>query len=107
MITQLVSTALHIFWCDLLILKLNLGVTGASLAICITYSSNFLSLVFYTCFIDKKERRIWTIDSKAFMDWIPYLKLGIPGTMMIMMDIWCYEILTLEAGYLKIEATAA
>ena len=24
-----------------------------------------------------------------------------------MMDIWCYEIITLEAGYLKIEATAA
>lgn len=107
MITQLFCTALHVFWCHLLVVKLNLGLTGASLAICITYSTNFLALFLYTTLLDREERRIWTFSRQAFKDWTAYLKLGVPGTLMIMMDIWCYEIITLEAGYLRVEATAA
>ena len=107
MSTQLMSTALHVFWCHLFVVRLDMGVTGASLAICITYTSNFLALVLYTLVIDREESRIWTLNRQAFKDWGAYLKLGVPGTLMIMMDIWCYEIITLQAGYLKIEATAA
>jgi multidrug resistance protein, MATE family len=107
MITQLVCTALHVFWCHLFVVKLGMGVTGASLAICITYASNFLALLFYTFVLDREERQIWTMTRQAFKDWGSYLKLGVPGILMIMMDIWCYEIITLEAGYLKIEFTAA
>jgi Na+-driven multidrug efflux pump len=107
MMTQLGSTALHVFWCHLFVVRLNLGVTGASIAICITYTSNFIALVLYTCLFDRVESRIWTINRQAFKDFASYLKLGVPGTLMIMMDIWCYEIITLQAGYLKVEATAA
>ena len=95
MLTQLVCTALHVFWCHLFVVRLNLGVTGASLAICITYTTNFLALLFYTFVLDRDERRIWTMSRQAFQDWGSYLKLGVPGTLMIMMDIWCYEIITL------------
>jgi Na+-driven multidrug efflux pump len=42
-----------------------------------------------------------------FKDWSGYLKLGVPGALMIMLDMWCYEIITLQSGYLTIEATAA
>lgn len=101
------STALHIGWCYLFIVKLELAIGGASLAICITYSSNFFALVFYTMMIDVKERCIWNLNMQAFQDWSSYLKLGLPGTLMIMLDLWCYEIITLSSGYLKIEATAA
>ena len=103
----MVSTALHVFWCYILIIKFDMGINGASMAICITYSSNFFALVFYTTIIDKKERSIWKFNRQAFQDWTSYLKLGIPGTIMIMLDMWCYEIITLESGYLKIESTAA
>jgi MATE family multidrug resistance protein len=107
MVTQLFSTLFHVGWCYLLIVKLGLGIEGASLAICITYSTNFLALVFYTMLIDKSERVMWTIDRQAFSEWTSYLRLGIPGTLMIMLDMWCYEIITLLSGYLAIEATAA
>ena len=107
MITQLVSTALHVFWCHFFVVKLNMGLTGASLAICITYTSNFLALVFYTILIDREETRIWSVNKQAFKDLGAYLRLGVPGTLMIMMDLWCYELITLQAGYLKIESTAA
>jgi len=53
MMTQLVSTALHVFWCHLFVVRLKLGVTGASIAICITYTSNFIALVLYTCLFDR------------------------------------------------------
>ena len=101
------STALHVAWCYLLIVKWGMGITGASIAICITYSTNFLALACYTGFIDVSERAIWTIDSQAFKDWYGYLKIGIPGALMIILDMWCYEIITLLSGYLSIEATAA
>ena len=95
MMTQFFSTVLHVFWCYILIIKLEMGITGASIAICITYSSNFLALVFYTTLIDTKERSIWTFNRQAFQDWSSYLQLAIPGTLMIMLDMWCYEIITL------------
>jgi len=95
MLTQLVSTILHVGWCQLLISHCRLGVCGASLAICITYSTNFAVLVFYTTVIDKDERIIWSLGRQAFSDSSSYLRLGIPGTLMIMLDMWCYEIITL------------
>lgn len=103
----MISTALHIGWCHLFIVIWEQGILGASIAICITYTTNFLALVFYTTVVDKKERKIWTFSRFALKGWVSYLKLGIPGTLMIMMDMWCYEIITLQSGYLIIEATAA
>ena len=107
MCTQVVSTLLHIVWCYLFIVQWQLGILGASLAICVTYTTNFLALVLYTVFIDRQERIIWTVNMKALQDLKSYLKLGVPGTLMIMLDMWCYEIITLQSGYLVIEATAA
>lgn len=108
MCTQFVSTALHVGWCYFFIIYLEMGgITGASIAICITCTTNFLALALYTLFIDKSERRIWQFSREALKDWYGYLKLGVPGTLMIMMDLWCYEIITLQSGYLKMEATAA
>jgi Na+-driven multidrug efflux pump len=86
---------------------MKLGVSGASYAICMTYTSNFLALVLYTTVIDSSERFIWKINRKAFKDWMSYLKLGIPGALVMMLDIWCYEVINLQSGFLDIDATAA
>ena len=66
MVTQFISTALHVAWCYLFIIKLEMGISGASLAICITYSSNFFALLFYTTVIETKERCIWKFNMQAF-----------------------------------------
>ena len=85
---------------------MNKGIAGASIAICITNTLNFLSLFIYTV-CHKKFRSMWRFDRYALQDWSSYLKIGIPGTLMIMLDMWCYEIINLESGFLRIEATAA
>lgn len=107
MITQIISTALHIFWSKHLTIDLKFGIIGAATASCITFSTNFLAILIYTTVVNKTHRKIWKIDKNAFREWGPYLRLGIPGTLMIMLDMWCYEIINLESGYLGIEATAA
>lgn len=61
MCTQIMSTALHVGWCHLFIVTLDFGLFGASLAICVTYTTNFLALLFYTVFIDRQERHIWIV----------------------------------------------
>ena len=48
MCTQFISTALHALWCYILIVRLEMGILGASVAICITQTTNFVSLAFYT-----------------------------------------------------------
>lgn len=107
MMTQIISTTLHLFWCNLFVMDFGWGVEGASLATCITYSTNFLCILIYTTLIDKELRQTWSYDPMIFKYWKSYLHLGIPGTLMIMLDWWVYEIINLESGYLKVEATAA
>ena len=107
MCTQIGSTALHILWCYLIIIRYEQGIIGAACAICITQTLNFSTLFIYTSFIDKSHSKIWSFSRSAFQEWSGYLKLGIPGTLMIMLDQWCYEIINLESGFLYIEATAA
>jgi MATE family multidrug resistance protein len=107
MITQVVSTGFHIVWCHILVVYCGMGIRGTSIATCLTYATNFIVVVVYTTLVDKRLRRIWTFDSSAFKGWKSYLELGIPGTLMIVLDWWVVEILNLESGYLVIEATAA
>ncbi len=53
MCTQFVSTALHVLWCYVFIVRCEMGVEGASLAICVTYTTNFVALVLYTAIFDR------------------------------------------------------
>lgn len=104
----MISTALHFFWCNYFVHTLDLGLYGASYATCITYGTNFFVILFYTTIVERKFRKIWNINlKKSFNDWGSYLKLGLPGTFMILLDFWAYDIISFQSGYLKVEATAA
>lgn len=90
MIVQITSTCCHLFWCNLFVHTLNMGIVGASYAICITYGSNFFILMLYTCVFQPKYRNIWKYDPLIFEEWGSYLKLGVPGAFMLMADYWVY-----------------
>jgi len=95
MITQVVSTLLHFVWCHLLVIHCGLGIRGASIATCLTYTTNFLVVVIYTTLIDSKLRMIWMFDKSALEGWWSYLELGVPGTLMIVLDWWAVEFINL------------
>ena len=47
MYIQVVSTALHVLWCQLLVNVAGLGLIGTSIAVCITYWINFVGIIVY------------------------------------------------------------
>ncbi|KAK9710509.1 ethionine resistance protein [Basidiobolus ranarum] len=84
----------------------SLGFIGAPIAAGIT---NFLSLILYVGYAILIEgKQGWGGFSKeAFKGWWPFMKLGLPGMIMICSELWAFEIISLCASYLGTVALAA
>lgn len=100
---------LHILWSYLLVFQAGLGLTGASIATCITY---WLNLILVTLYLSYKEDAVHKTSWHAFnydslKGWWEYLSYGIPSTLMLCLEWWFYEILALYAGMLSVNELAA
>jgi MATE family multidrug resistance protein len=75
-----------------------LGFIGAPLAVSIT---NWLMLILGICYVAFiKGKSAWGGFSKqAFDEWGPFLKLGIPGILMVCSEWWAFEIISLMIAY--------
>lgn len=84
----------------LFIYVFEMNTRGAALAAVLTHWS---SVLFHVLFITCKGyyKTTWTGWSKeSFNDWGHYVKLAIPGLLMICMEFWGLEIIVLLSGYL-------
>jgi MATE family multidrug resistance protein len=76
---------MHVLVCWVLILKLELGVFGAAMALNITYTLNFLMQEIYVHFFLSEELSKYQtpfFSSETLKGWVAFLKLGVPGTLM-------------------------
>jgi MATE family multidrug resistance protein len=76
---------LHVLVCWVLILKLELGVFGAAMALNFTYTLNFLLQEVYVHFflsdeLSKYQTPLFSLET--LKGWLVFLKLGVPGTLM-------------------------
>jgi MATE family multidrug resistance protein len=46
-------------------------------------------------------------DKSALKEWGSYLRVGIPGAMMLCFEWWAFEILAIFTGYMGVDALAA
>jgi MATE family multidrug resistance protein len=100
---QVFTTCTHILTCYILIIKLDLKVFGAAMALNITYGLNFIIQEAYVSFIAWEELKIYSADllsANTLQGWAKFLKLGIPGTFMQCFEWWAFEILAIFAGIL-------
>lgn len=80
---QVFTTFTHVFTCYILIIKYDLGVFGAAMALNITYSLNFLLQEIYVMWYLWDELKFFSAPfcrRETFQEWCKFLKLGVPGT---------------------------
>lgn len=100
---QVLTTCTHALVCWILILRMQLGVFGAAMALNITYIANFLLQEIYVRVILHEELAPYSsrlISAETFKGWLTFLKLGVPGTLMQCFEWWAFEVLAIFAGLL-------
>lgn len=79
--------------------KLEWGFIGAPIAVSITEILMPILLFLYVRFIDGYQ--CWGgFDRKALKNWMPMIKLALPGLVMVLAEFMAFEILTLSASWL-------
>ena len=107
--TQLFTTVLHVIWCIIFIKKMGMRETGAALATNITYILNMLIADFVIRYKSKdtfKDMVFW-YDTSVFIGIGNFLKIGIPGMLMLCFEWWAFELLALFTGTLGVYQLAA
>ncbi|XP_050219738.1 protein DETOXIFICATION 16-like [Mercurialis annua] len=108
LISGAIATALHIPICWLLVFRSGLRENGAALANTISFWVISLLLIGYVWF-SSSCKETWTGFSKEAFHGIPkFLKLAIPATVMLSLEVWSLEIVVMLSGILpdpKLEAS--
>ncbi|KAF2204401.1 MATE efflux family protein [Delitschia confertaspora ATCC 74209] len=82
------------------------GFIGAPIAVAVTENIMPLLLFLYVYFIDGKQ--CWGgFDRRALKNWMPMIKLALPGLVMVLAEFLAFEILTLSASWLGTTPLAA
>ncbi|KAF9133632.1 hypothetical protein BGW39_009360 [Mortierella sp. 14UC] len=85
---------------------IGLGYIGAPIATSISYWNMLILLLLYIRFVDGRQGwGGWSHD--AFTGWRTFLKLAIPGVMMVCTEWWAFEVVSLAASYLGTISLAA
>ncbi|XP_004299024.1 PREDICTED: MATE efflux family protein 9-like [Fragaria vesca subsp. vesca] len=90
----------HILVCWLLVFKSGLGNLGAALAIGMSYWLNVVLLVLYVKYSSTCAHTRVQISFEVFQGIGEFLRFAIPSAIMICLEWWSFELLTLLAGFL-------
>lgn len=83
----------------LFVWRLGWGFVGAPIAVSITENILPLLLFLYVRFID--GYKCWGgFDRRALKNWMPMIKLALPGLVMVLAEFLAFEILTLSSSWL-------
>lgn len=85
---------------------LGLGFVGAPMAVAISDHLLWIGLFLYVYFVD--GRQCWNgFTKRAFQNWIPMIKLALPGLLMVEAEVLAFEVLTFAAAYFGVTVLAA
>ncbi|KAI8582725.1 hypothetical protein K450DRAFT_226613 [Umbelopsis ramanniana AG] len=86
----------------------SMGYIGGPLSTCISSWVIVVLTVLYIRFVDGNAA--WGGWSKAALhvrDWMPFIKLAVPGILLICTETWAFEIITLAASWMGTTSLAA
>ncbi|KAA8530603.1 hypothetical protein F0562_005312 [Nyssa sinensis] len=98
----------HVPFCWALVYKMELGNIGAALAIGISYWLNVVLLGFYMKYSSSCEKTRCPFSKDVFINIGEFFHLAIPSAVMVCLEWWSFELLTLLSGLLpnpKLEAS--
>jgi len=95
----LICAPLNAFMNYMFVWRLKWGFIGAPIAVSITEIIMPILLFLYVRFVDGYQ--CWGgFDRKAFKNWMPMIKLALPGLVMVLAEFLAFEVLTLSASWL-------
>lgn len=98
----IVGNVIHIILCQIFVVHLSFGLYGIGMAGFITNLITFMGMNIYPLYIEEIREAIKTPDRRVFNDLVPYLKLGLPISMMLCFEWWSFEVIVLFAGYMGV-----
>ncbi|CAI2366216.1 unnamed protein product [Moneuplotes crassus] len=100
--SQILSCILHTIWLYLFIDVYGFGLDGVVYATTITYVLSFILPVLYITFYKEvlKPQSWHCINGDSFTGLLEYLEFGVPSMIMLLLEVWGFEVLTLIAGTL-------
>jgi len=102
----LICAPLNAFLNWFMVWHLGWGFIGAPIAVSITENILPLLLFLYVRYIDGYQ--CWGgFDRRALKNWMPMIKLALPGLVMVLAEFLAFEILTLSSSWLGPTALAA
>jgi Na+-driven multidrug efflux pump len=101
MVTTSCAMILHPLWCYLFIVKMNLSISGAGLANTLTYIIFLTSNLIYTWCLPDIQQAVFMPDKRTFEDLGQFLKLGIPGVMMLCLDAYGNVLVNILSGLIS------
>lgn len=100
LVSACTSLCCHVPLCWFLVFKTGLEHLGAALSIGISYWLNVILLVLYMKFSPACESTRIPISSELFQGLREFFRFAIPSAVMICLEWWSYELLTLLSGFL-------
>ena len=84
-----------------------MGVFGLGLVTLISYSVKVVIVVVHVSRIETLRECFFWPDRSALMNWVPYLRISLPATIMLCSEVWAIKILGVFAAWISVEDQAA
>jgi multidrug resistance protein, MATE family len=107
-VTMTSTSIIHIFWCYLMVVRLDLDVAGIGIATMISYTWNFV-VITIICKFNKslKESFFWITSESIREGVLDYLKISVPSLIILLLEWGAFEVLALTASAISVDATGA
>ena len=104
----MVGTVLHVFWNYLFIIYLDWGIEGIGYTASITFCIELIGNIIITHFQKdlKESLDVSFFNPDVFINVYEYIRLGIPGTSIMLLDWGSYEILAIFSGFIGVKNQA-
>ena len=102
MVAQSTATVIHIFWCYLFVVVLEMDIIGIAIATNITTFTMLFGITVYAQCIGSIKEALFFPTADSFKNWGEYLSLSIPATVMLCAEWWAFEVLTILAGVIGV-----
>jgi len=107
MICQTMGQVFHVLLCYIFVWKLEMSITGIGIASSITNLIIFLSLIQFTNWTEDIQEAVQWPDKNTFRGIRQYYALGIPSALMLCLEWWAFEAMSLITGYIGVDEQAA
>lgn len=108
LIVQVMMIVIHVAGCYVFLKHFNLGIQGLGYANTVSCGTTYLIYLVYTsCLKGEIADAVQWPNSKSFKYLGVFLQKGIPATLMLALEWWAFEVMTLMAGVLGVTDQAA